>query len=71
MFGILATRFNKISINLIRLLLGLTLSSLGVVYTESFNTIPFFKYLAIKFFFRNWIFPSMKEYSIYFILSNI
>ena len=47
--GIVLSAFPKFILYIIRLLLGLTLSSLGILYSEFFNTIPFLKNLSTYF----------------------
>ena len=45
--GIVLSTFPKFIFYILRLLLGLTLSSLGILYSDIFNAIPFFHYSHI------------------------
>ena len=47
--GIVLSAFPKFILYILRLLLGLTLSSLGILYSDLFNAIPFFKNLSTYF----------------------
>ena len=47
--GIVLSTFPKFIFYILRLLLGLTLSSLGILYSDIFNAIPFLKNLSTYF----------------------